>query len=118
MSRTNTNTGGGNTNRNQNATEGGLGQGDFGGQGWGGRSSNRRNSSIAEYSFEGKMKDSYLSKLTITGSTNRAIQLKKITDSLPVYCADKKYQYIDDIICTNTELLQADFLLAYPDAAL
>ena len=42
-----------------------------------GRKSGCRNSSIVEYSVEGKMKDGYLSKLTITESSNRAIQFKK-----------------------------------------
>ena len=64
------------------------------------------------------MKDGCLSKLTITESSNRAIQLKKIVDTLSVYCADKGYRYIDDIICANTELLEAAFLPVYLDAAL
>ena len=63
------------------------------------------------------MKDGCLSKLTITESSNRAIQFKKIVDALPVYCADKGYWYIDNIICTNTELLQAAFLPLYPIAS-
>ena len=64
------------------------------------------------------MKDGCLSKLTITESANRAIQYKKIIDALPVYCADKGYRYINDIVCMNTELQQVDFLPPYPDAAL
>ena len=63
------------------------------------------------------MRDGCLSKLTITESANRAIQYKKITDALPVCCADKGYTYINDISCTNTELLQTANLLPYLLAA-
>ena len=117
MSQINTNTGGDNTNHNQSATRGGWGKGGSGGRGPGGCTSYHRNSSIANYSFEGKMKDDCLSKLTITESANRTIQYKTITDALPVYCVDKGYQYIDNIGCTNTELLQATILPPYPDVA-
>ena len=112
MSQTNTNTGGGNTNCNQNATRGRRGQVGSGGRGRGSCTSGCRNSSIVKYSFEGKMKVSCLSKLTITESSNRAIQFKKIVDALPVYCADKGYWYIDNIIPKNTKLLYIFFLTA------
>ena len=46
------------------------------------------------------MKESCLSKLTITESSNRATQYKKIVDALPIYCA---------------ELLKADFEPLYLD---
>ena len=123
MSQTNTNTVGGNTNRNQNAARGGQGRVGSGGQGRGGRISScisgringRGNSSIAKYSFEGKMKNGYLSQLTITESSNRAIQFKKIVDALLVYCTDQGYRYIANIICKNTELLESAFLPPYPD---
>ena len=100
MSQMNTNTGGGNINHNQNVARGRWGQGGFGGQGQGGRSSNYKNSSIAKFLFDGTMKDGCLSKLTITESTNWAIQFKKITDALPVFFVQTK---------NNTELLQAAF---------
>ena len=54
---------------------------------------------------------SCLSKLTINESSNRAIQFKKIIN------ADKRYLYIGDIFCKNTELLEAAFLPPYPDAS-
>ena len=92
MSHTTTNTGDGNTSRNKKSARDGRDQGGFGGQGHSGCSSNRGNSSIAKYLFEGKMKDGCLSKLTITESANRAIQYKKITYTLPVYCTDKGYR--------------------------
>ena len=64
------------------------------------------------------MKNGSLAKLTITKGGQRATQYKKIMDALPVFCADKGYKFIDDAIWTNTELLKAEFLLAYPDQAL
>ena len=35
-----------------------------------------------------------------------------------VLCADKGYKFIDDVIWTNTELLEAAFLPTYPTATL
>ena len=64
------------------------------------------------------MKDGCLSKLTITESANIAIQYKKITNALLIYCVDKGYQYINNIICANTELLVAAYLLVYLNAVL
>ena len=61
------------------------------------------------------MKDGSLSKLTITKAGQRATQFKKIIDALPVFCADKGYRFIDNIICTNKELLEKAFLPTYPD---
>ena len=40
------------------------------------------------------MKDWCLYKLTITESSNRATQYKKIVDALPVFCADKGYWFV------------------------
>ena len=112
---TNTNTGAGNTNRTHNAGRGRQGQGGSGSQGRGGRG-NDRGKTVAKYSFEGKTKDEPLSKLTITKGGEQATQYKKIIDALPVFCADKGYKFIDDVIRTNTELLQAAFLPTYPTA--
>ena len=124
MSRTNTNTntktntGTGDINRSHNAGRGRQDQGGYGGQGRGGRGNDHGNSTIARYSFEGKMKDGPLSKLTITKGGQQATQYKEIIDALPVFCVDKGYRFIDDIICTNTELLEAAFLPTYLDPAL
>ena len=85
---TNTNTGAGNTNQNYNAGRGGRGQGGSGDRGRGGCGNDCRNT-VAKYSFEGKMKDGLLSKLTITKGGQQATQYKKIIDALPVFCADK-----------------------------
>ena len=114
---TNTNTGAGNTNRNHNAGRGGRGRGGSGGRGRGGRG-NDCGKTVAKYSFEGKMKDGPLSKLTITKGGQQATQYKKIIDALPVFCADKGYTFIGDVIWTNTELLEAAFLPTYPNATL
>ena len=59
------------------------------------------------------MEDDCLLKLTITKSGHQATQYKKIIDTLPSFCQDKNYKYIDDIICTNTKLTNAYFLPAY-----
>ena len=115
---TNTNTGVGNTNRSHNARRGGQDQGGFGGQSRGGRRNNRGKNAVSRYSFGGKMKDGPLSKLTITESGQQATQYKKTIDALLVFCADKGYEFIDDVIPTNTELLGAAFLPTYPNATL
>ena len=60
------------------------------------------------------MKDGPLSKLTITKGGQRATQYKKIIDALPVFYANKGYTFINDIIRTGTERLQASFLPTYP----
>ena len=63
------------------------------------------------------MKDGPLSKLTITKGGQRATQYKKIFDALPVFCADKGYKFINDIIRTNTEKVKSDFTPTYPLAS-
>ena len=77
---TNTNTGTGNTNWSHNARRGGWGRGGSGGQGRGG-CGNNPGKTVAKYSFEGKMKDGPLSKLTITKGGQQATQYKKIIDA-------------------------------------
>ena len=112
---TNTNTGTGNTNWSHSAGRGGRGQGDSGGRGGCG---NNCGKIVVKYSFEGKMKNGPLSKLTITKGGQRATQYKKIIDALPVFCADKGYKFIDNVIWTNTKLQEASFLPTYPTATL
>ena len=113
---TNTNTGASNTNHNHNAGRGGRGRGGSGGRGRGG-CGNDCGMTVAKYSFEGKMKDGPLSKLTITKSGQQATQYKKILDALPVLAADKVYKYIDDIIRTDIEKTISDFTPTYPLAS-
>ena len=64
MSQTNTNANNG-QNRNQNSRRGGKGQGAPNGSGRGDCCNNYGNKSIRKYSFEGKMKNGLISKLTI-----------------------------------------------------
>ena len=61
------------------------------------------------------MKDGCLSKFIITDGSSRATQHKKMVDALPVFCADKGYWFVDDIICKDTELTYADFQETYQD---
>ena len=89
---TNTNTGASNNNQNNNAGRGGRGQGDSGGRGRGNRGNDCENNTIARYSFEGKMKEGPLFKLTITKGGQQTTQYKKIHDALPVFCAEKRSQ--------------------------
>ena len=96
MSQTNINTNNG-QNRNQISSRGGRGRGAPNGSGRGDRRNGRGNNSIAKYTSEGKMTDGPLSKLRTTESVHRPSQFKKISDTLPVLCADKNYQGLDEI---------------------
>ena len=64
------------------------------------------------------MKDGPISKLTITNGGQQITKYKKIIDALPVFCKDRGYKFINDVIWTNTELLEAAFLPTYPNATL
>ena len=90
MSQTNTNTNNG-QNWNQCPEIGGQGQRGTNGNGLGDRRNDCRNNLIAKYSFEEKMKDGPISKLTITETGHRPSQFKKISDALPVLYVDKKF---------------------------
>ena len=74
------------------------------------------NNLIAKYSFEGKMKDGPISKLTITKTGHRSSHYKKISDALPVLCADKNYRGLDEVLRTGRDQVKTDFISAYPDA--
>ena len=63
------------------------------------------------------MKDSLISKLTITKTGHRPTQFKKITDTLPVLCADKNFQGLDEVLRTKHDLVETDFIPTYPNAA-
>ena len=113
MSQTNTNTGDGNTNQYCDAGRGGQSWGGSCDQCCGDHNGNCRNNSITNCSFERKLKNGCLSKLTITKSGYQATQLKKIINALPGFCKDKNYKYSGYIISTNTELKKAHFLPVY-----
>ena len=62
------------------------------------------------------MKDGLISKLTITKTGYRPSQFKKIRDALPVYCADKNYGDLDEVLRIKSDKVKDDFKLAYSDA--
>ena len=62
------------------------------------------------------MKDGPTSKLLITKTGHRPTQYRKITDTLPVLCADKNYQVIDDVIWNEIDWVKTYFMPTYLDA--
>ena len=75
------------------------------------------NNLIEKYSFEEKMKEGPISKLTITETGHRPTQLKKITDALPVLCADKNFRGLNEVLWTGRDLgVKTDFMPTYPNA--
>ena len=62
------------------------------------------------------MKDGPVSKLTSTETGHRSFQFKKIHDDLPVFCTDKNYQGLNEVLRTRRGKVKDDFMLAYPDA--
>ena len=121
MSQTNTNT---NTNtnngqnRNQISRRVGRGQGGPNGSGRGDCRNSCGNNSIATYSFEGKMKDGPISKLTITETGHRPSQFKEISDALPILYTDKIFQGLDEVLWTGCDLIKTDFMLPFLNANL
>ena len=97
MFQTNTNTNNG-QNWNQISKRGGPDQGGPSGSGRGNRRNGRGNNSIAKYLFEEKMINGPISKLTITKTGYRTSQFKKISDALPVLCADKNFRGLDEVL--------------------
>ena len=117
MSQTNTNINNG-QNRNQISGRGGQGQEGINGSGRSDCCNGHGNNSIATYSFEGKMEDGPISKLTITKTGHRPSQFKKISDTLPALCADKKFWGLDEVLWTWHDLVKTDFMPPYPNANL
>ena len=74
------------------------------------------NTTITKYAFEGKMKDSPISKLLITKTGHRPTQFKTITDTLPVLCADKNFLSLNKVLWTGINLVKTNFIPTYPDA--
>ena len=113
MSQTYTHTNNG-QNWYQNSGRGGRGQGPNS-SGRGDHRNNRGNKLIAKYSFKGKMKDGPVSKLTITEAGHRPSQFKKICDVLPVFCADKNFGGLDEVLRTGRDKVKNDVMTAYPE---
>ena len=82
----------------------------------GNRRNNRGNKSIATYFSKGKMKDGPFSELTITETGHRPSQFKKIYDALPVFCADKNYGGLNEVLRTGRDKVEIYFMPAYPGA--
>ena len=64
------------------------------------------------------MKDGPISELTITETGHRPSQFKKLWDALPVFCADKNYGGLDEVLRTGRDKVENDFMPAYPNANL
>ena len=116
MSQTNTHTNNGQS-RYQNSGRGGRGR-DPNSSGRGNCRNNRGNKLIAKYSFKGKMKDSPISELTITETGHRPSQFTKIYDALPIFCADKNYGDLDEVLRIGRDKVETDCMPAYPNANL
>ena len=117
MSQTKTNTNNG-QNQNQISRIGGRGQGGPNGSGRGDCRNGCGNNLIAKCSFEGKMKDGPISKLTITEAEHKPSQFKKISDVLPVLCVDKNYWGLNEVLRTKRDLVQTDFMPPYTNTNL
>ena len=115
MSQTNTNTNNG-QNQNHLSGRGGRGQRGPNGSGRGNCYKGCGNNLITRYLFERKMKDGPIFKLTITKTGHRPTQFKKITDTLPVLCADKNFQELNEVLWTEHDIVETDFMPPYPDA--
>ena len=61
-----------------------------------------------------KMKQGPVYKLAITKTGHRLTQFKKITDALPVLCADTNFQGLNEVLWTGRDLVKTDFMLTYP----
>ena len=104
---TNTNTNNG-QNRNQNSNRGGLGRGGPTRGDRGDCHNGRGNTTIAKYTFEGKMKDGPISKFLFTKIRHRPTQFKKITNTLPVLCPDKNFRGLDEVHQPSWNQLHAE----------
>ena len=55
-------------------------------------------------------------ELTITETGHRPSQFKKLWDALPVFCADKNYSGLDEVLRTRRDKVKNDFMPAYINA--
>ena len=62
------------------------------------------------------MKDGLISELTITDTGHRPSQFEKFYDAFPVFCADKNYGGLDEVLRTGRDKVKNDFMPAYPNA--
>ena len=54
------------------------------------------------------MKGGSIFKLIITEIGNSPTQYKKVIDTLPILCADKNYQGLNDVIHNRIDLVEAN----------
>ena len=76
----------------------------------GNRNGDRGNSRFTNSSLTGEVKVNRISHLSITKDGSQSIQLTKILKALLFLCQDNHYDYISNIISTNIEPKQAEFL--------
>ena len=74
------------------------------------RNGNCGNSPFANSSLVEKITNNRISSLSITKDRPRSIQLKKILKAISAICQDEHYDYILDIISTDTKPTQEYFL--------
>ena len=58
------------------------------------------------------MKDVTIAKLLITETGHRPTQFKKIND---IFCADKNFQGLDEVLRIGINLVESDFMPKYPN---
>ena len=76
----------------------------------GDRNNNRGNSRFANSSSAEEVKDNHISQLSITKDGPQSIELTQILEAIPLICQEHHYDYISDIISTNIEPTQEEFL--------
>ena len=64
------------------------------------------------------MKDDPISELAITEIGHRPSQFKRLYDALPVFCINKNYGGLDEVLRTGHDQVEGDFMRAYPNATL
>ena len=74
------------------------------------RDRNCGNNRFANSLSVGEVKDNCISQLSITKDGPCSIQLTKILEVIPLLCQDHHYDYISDIMSTNIEPTQEEFL--------
>ena len=62
------------------------------------------------------MKVKPICKLIVTKTGYQPTQYKNIVDTLSILCADENYWGIDDVIWTEKDLVETNFMPTYPNA--
>ena len=80
----------------------------------GNRNGSCGNSRFTNSSFVQKLTKNCIFHISITKGGPQSIQPKKILKALPDLCQDRHYDYIPDIVSTNTKLTQEYVLSNHP----